>query len=105
MTSQFNFPRFIESIIDKSYYEMLDAARLEAHTAESVSSGIKGSVENRKAGAPQYVRKLKKFIYFLEHNGIPHGSDIFDISLYKKVTDALIKRGEFNKSALDVLRK
>ena len=105
MSKQFSFRYFIDRVIDKSHHEMIDAAEIEAYTAESISSGIKGSVKNREAGSPQYVRKLKKFLFFLKRGTIPHGADIFDISLYKKVTDALIKKGEFETSALNVFKK
>ncbi len=102
MSKQFNFTYFIDRIIDKSHQEMIDAAEIEAHTAESISSGIKDSVENREAGSLRYVRKLKKFLFFLKRGAIPHGADIFDISLYKKVTEALVEKGDFNKSAIGI---
>jgi hypothetical protein len=105
MSKQFSFPHFIESIIDKNYSEMVDSAEAEAHAAESISYGMKGSVKNREAGSPQYVQKLKKFLFFLKHNTIPTGADVLDVSLYKKVTDALIRNGYFEKSALDIFKK
>jgi hypothetical protein len=105
MSKQFSFPHFIESIINKNYYEMIDCAETEAQATESISYGIKGSVKNREAGSPQYVQKLKRFLFFLKHNTIPTGADVLDVSLYKKVIDALIKNGYFEKSALDIFKK
>ena len=105
MSKQFVFSYFIERIIDKSYNEMVDAAEIETHTTESISSGIKGCIENRKAGSPQYIQKLKKFLFFLKQGIIPHGADMFDISLYKKVTKVLVEKGDLKESALDIFKE
>lgn len=105
MNKQFVFSYFIERIIDKSYNEMIVAAEIETHTAESISSGVKGCVENRKAGSPQYIQKLKKFLYFLKHISLPHSADMFDIAIYKKVTEALIEKGDLNKSAFEIFNE
>ena len=105
MNKQFVFSSFIERIIDKGYYEMIDAAESEAHTAESISSGIKGCIKNREAGSPQYIQKLKRFLFFLKHISMPHGADMFDISFYKKVTKVLIEKGDLKESAFDVFKE
>jgi hypothetical protein len=102
MNNQFDFPDFIERVVNMGHHEMIHAAEAEAYAAEMISSGIKASVKNSRAGSPQYVRRLKKFLFFLNYGRIPHRADAFDVSLYKKVAQALVDKGDFDKSALDI---
>jgi hypothetical protein len=102
--NRFDFSDFINSIINKNYHEMIQAAENEAYRVEKISYGVKGCVENRRAGSTRYVDELKKFLFFMRQGMIPSGSEQH-VWQYKRVAEKLVEKGQFKPSVLDLFGK
>jgi hypothetical protein len=64
---------FIQRAIGRDYAEIIAMAQGEATAAERGTSGVKGAVHKREAGALTYAAFLKGVIFFLQSGTRPSG--------------------------------
>ena len=83
--SQYDFADFVESVKDKNWLDMIEAADKACATAERLSYGVKGAKKAREQGSPRYAENLKEFLFFLRTQTKPMSVTVYHFSLYKKV--------------------
>lgn len=92
---------FIQRAIGRGYEEIIAMAQREATDAERGTSGVKGAVRQRQAGALDYAAFLKGVIFFLQQATKPHGLSQQQFMTIKPLVEDLVRRGIFNQKILD----
>ena len=100
----YDINRFIESVKDKDYYVILDEAQKAVYAAERGTSGVKGAVRKREAGALGYAADLKGLIFFLGNGVKPAGVNDYVFQSFKPIVQSLVDRKQFKPEALDVFK-
>jgi hypothetical protein len=98
----YDFEKFLDRMIGKSYPEILIEAEREADGVERTLTRVRGARERREMGGGQYVAKIGQFLFFMRHGIKPGGVDEFDFGSYRRVVASLVDRGEMKPSALEI---
>jgi|SRR6185312_13698732 len=89
-----DFSSFLERMGSLSYAEMLRQSLAECAKAEARST--------QTTNGQSYAARIKNFVFFLQENKRPSNVTADDFYAYKPIVAALITRGEFRESALEV---
>lgn len=100
----YDFADFLQRMSEMDLRSILRESDREADRAEALSYNVPGRVANRQAGSVEYARKLKAFLFFLQHRQLPgFGLDDRDWAVgYRAVAAALVRRGEWDREVLDL---
>jgi hypothetical protein len=102
--SPFDIAKFIEKIKDMDYAQILVEAQQEVYRAESGTSGIKGAVKKREAGALEYAAEVKGLIFFLSSGIKPAGVSNHIFYSFKPIVQNLVNKKQFKPDALEVFK-
>jgi len=97
----YDFNRFIETVKDMNYPEIIRHAELEANRIESRSYGVKGAIRARKLGSMDYVNRIGAFLFWLRSGIRPASASDDDFQLYRVVAEQLVAKGQFKPTILE----
>jgi len=100
--SPYDFGDFIESVKDKDFLDIIEAADRACAAAERASYIVKGARNARAQGSTRYVASLKAFLFFMRTQSKPIGVSVYSFSLYKKVAENLVAKGQWLPAALEL---
>lgn len=98
----YDITKFIERIKDMDYIQILAEAKEEVYRAESATSGVKGSIKKREAGALGYASEIKGLIFFLSTGTKPFGINDTIFYSFKPIVQNLVNKKQFKSEALEV---
>ncbi len=93
--SQYDFSDFIEHIKDKDLLDIIETADRACATTERASYIVKGARKARTQGSLCYVASLKEFLFFMRTQSKPMGVSAYHLSLYEKVAENLVAKGQW----------
>lgn len=103
MSSQaYDIAKFLKSVAEKDYPDIISAADAACAAAERVSYGKRGAPAARAAGSTDYISSLKAFLFFMRTGARPAGVGDTEFRLYRPVCEALVKKEQFKSSVLDL---
>ena len=105
MYPPYDINKFIERIKDKDYLDILNDAQREVYMAESGTSGVKGAVKKREAGALEYAADLKGLIFFLGSGIKPHGVSDRVFFSFEPICKNLVDKKRLKPEVLELFSK
>jgi hypothetical protein len=102
MENRYDFAVFIKDVMDLDYLEIIEKAEQEVAEIEQLSYGRPGAVKAREMGSTAYAHKLKEFLFWLRFGRRPSSASEGDFHLYKIVALALVEKGAFKPSVLEM---
>lgn len=105
MHEMYGFERFIESIKDVSFDEIIqktdrEVGRIDAHLFPG--SGRRAIPKEQRDIAQSYSDKLGRFLFFMRWGIKPSKVTPSELSLYRQVCEHLIEKSQLSKSILSV---
>ena len=100
----YDINNFIERIKDMDYTQILVEAQQEVYRAESGTSGVKGAIKKREAGALRYAAEVKGLIFFLNSGTKPMGVNNHIFYSFKQIVQNLVNKKQLKPEALEVFR-
>jgi hypothetical protein len=94
-SSPYSIARFLSSIRDENYEEMIRSADSAVQNVESRSYGVKGAPRARQQGSVEYAMALKRFLNFMGTGNRPGGITDWEFQLYRPICEALVQKGRF----------
>jgi len=102
MHPPYDICQFIEKIKDNDWHKIIAEAQEEAYRAEQGTSGVKGAVKKREAGALDYANDLKGLIFFLGNGIKPFGVSDSVFHSFKPICKNLVEKKQFNPEVLNL---
>ena len=100
----YNQQDFVRRATGLSHAEVIAMAQSEAAEAERGTSGVKGAVRKRNAGALDYAEFLKGVIFFLSSGTRPGGLTHHQFMSLRPLVEDMVSRGIYHKNILAVFR-
>ncbi len=101
ISRNFSLRGFLEQVKDYGYLEMVKAGEEET---DSLDGLLRGDARNDtiESGGGLYRRQLGEFLFFLKQGIRPHSATEEDFQSYRPVCEALVAKGHFKPSVLDM---
>ena len=100
MHPSYDIRKFIERVKDKNCPEIMVEAQRETYRAEQGTSGVKGAVKKREAGALEYADNLKGLIFFMGNRIKPFGISDQVFQSFKPICENLVEKKQFKPELL-----
>lgn len=94
---KFEVSELLQSLEDKSRKEIISILGAETSVVESKLYGVRWWPRLRELGWPEYVNKLKWYLFFLRFWQKPGGVNIQPL---KKIAENLVEKWEFEEEVL-----
>ncbi len=104
MYNPYDFQKFIDSIKDLDYHEIMLAAQRRCHDLESISYGRKGAVRAREMGSTQLAEQLKGLLFWLRTMQKPAGLSDGHFASLRAICENLVRKGQLKPEALNIFR-
>ena len=101
----YDFQKFLNSVAELDYPEMLQSAEREATAVEgrlAPRRGKKGIDKQHRLLALDYLRRVKGFIFFLRHSMKPEGISEQEFQRFKPVVENLVEKARLESNILDL---
>jgi hypothetical protein len=102
-SAPYDFDAFLTSMAPLDYIEILRRADAECARAERGSSG-RGGLRDRKLVDVTYARRVREFLFFMQHRIRPASASDHDFESYRTVVEALVAKGQMTSEALTKFR-
>lgn len=100
----YNIGDFIEKVKVKNLPEIIFEAQDEVYQAEIGTSGVKGAVAKRNAGALEYANDLKGLIFFLNSGIKPFGVSESVFFSFKPICENLVRKKQLKPEILELFK-
>ena len=102
-SAPYDFDAFLTSMAPLDYIEILRRADAECARAERGLSG-RGGLRDRKLVDVTYARRVREFLFFMQHRIRPASASDHDFESYRPVIEALVAKGQMTSEALTKFR-
>jgi hypothetical protein len=99
----YDFRRFIESVRDLGFIEIIDAAQREGDRVKAAGRSRDGPLA-RDAGSVQYVAQIERLLYWLRNFSFPGGMTDEDRGYFRDIAERLVAKGQFGAQSMDLFR-
>ena len=99
----YDFHRFIESVRDLGFIEIIGAAQREVDATEAAGRGRDGPLA-KAAGSVQYVAQIERLLYWLRNFSFPDGMTDEDRGYFRDIGERLVAKGQFQPESMDLFR-
>ncbi len=102
MYNAYDFQRFIESVKDLDYHEIILAAQRRCHELEAISYGVKGAVRAREMGSTEVAEQLKGLLFWLRTMQKPAGLSDGHFASLRGLCENLVRKEQLKPEALNI---
>jgi hypothetical protein len=94
----FDFDQFLDRMASLSHSDILHEADRVAGRIEDSTRKIRSPLQRR--GGHRDAEKINAFLYFMRFQSRPSGATDSDFGKYRRVVEALVRRGELEPQVL-----
>jgi len=100
-SSEYDPIAWMQSQVGRDVGEIILEAQSAIAAAEWGTSGVKGAVAKREAGAVDFALSLKRLVFFLEFKTKPSGVTNSEWMVMRDINQELVDQGRLNPDTLD----
>ena len=100
-SSEYDPIAWMQSQVGRDVGEIILEAQSAIAAAEWGTSGVKGAVAKREAGAVDFALSLKRLVFFLEFKTKPSGVTNSEWMVMRDIIQELVDQGRLNPDTLD----
>ena len=100
-SSEYDPIAWMQSQVGRDVGEIILEAQSAIAAAEWGTSGVKGAVAKREAGAVDFALSLKRLVFFLEFKTKPSGVTNSVWMVMRDIIQELVDQGRLNPDTLD----
>jgi len=104
MYNPYDFQKFIDSVKDFDYLEIIKSAEQRCYELESLSYGRKGAVRAREMGSARLADQLKGLLFWLRTGQKPFGLSDGHFEAWKVICERLVAKQQLKPEALAVFQ-